>query len=107
MGVRDGWAVGLREGAAVGEEVGKLVGLKVGEGVLGATLGAAVAVHCTVPVRIPSEQEYEPETVYPLLQVGVHKLPLARLDVHGLATPFVIAPADGAVLSFAVSQSKA
>jgi hypothetical protein len=27
--------------------------------------------------------------VYPLLHVGVHELPLARLDVHGLASPFV------------------
>ena len=67
------------------------MGVKVGEGVLGATLGAAVAVHCTVPVRIPSEQEYEPETVYPLLQVGSHELPLARLPVHGLGSPFVTA----------------
>ncbi len=30
-----------------------------------------------------------PETVYPLLQVGVQELPLARPDVHGVATPFV------------------
>ncbi len=30
-----------------------------------------------------------PETVYPLLQVGVQELPLARLDVHGVAAPFV------------------
>ena len=67
------------------------MGLRVGEGVLGATLGAAVAVHCTVPVRIPSEQEYEPETVYPLLQVGSHELPLDRLPVHGLGSPFVTA----------------
>ena len=29
-----------------------------------------------------------PDTVYPLLHVGVHELPLARLDVHGLASPF-------------------
>ena len=30
-----------------------------------------------------------PDTVYPLLHVGVHELPLARLDVHGPASPFV------------------
>ena len=30
-----------------------------------------------------------PDTVYPLLHVGVHELPLARLVVHGLASPFV------------------
>ena len=29
-----------------------------------------------------------PNTVYPLLHVGVHELPLARLAVHGLASPF-------------------
>ncbi len=29
-----------------------------------------------------------PDTVYPLLHVGVHELPLARLDVHGIASPF-------------------
>ena len=29
-----------------------------------------------------------PDAVYPLLHVGVHELPLARLDVHGLASPF-------------------
>ncbi len=29
-----------------------------------------------------------PDTVYPLLHVGVHELPLARSDVHGLASPF-------------------
>ena len=66
--------------------------MKVGKGVLGATLGAAVAVHCTEPVRIPREQERgPPETVYPLLHVGVHELPLARLPVHGLGSPFVTA----------------
>jgi hypothetical protein len=31
--------------------------------------------------------------VYPLLHVGAHELPLARLDVHGLASPFVGAAA--------------
>ncbi len=30
-----------------------------------------------------------PDTVYPLLHVGVHELPLARLAVHGVATPKV------------------
>ena len=30
-----------------------------------------------------------PTTVYPLLHVGVHELPLARLAVHGPASPFV------------------
>ncbi len=29
------------------------------------------------------------ETIYPLLHVGVHELPLARLAVHGPASPFV------------------
>ena len=29
-----------------------------------------------------------PDAVYPLLHVGVHELPLVRLDVHGPASPF-------------------
>ncbi len=29
-----------------------------------------------------------PDAVYPPLHVGVHEPPLARLDVHGLASPF-------------------
>ncbi len=45
-----------------------------------------------------------PDTMYSLLHVGVHPLPLARLDVHGVAIPFVIAPAEG-VPVFPASQS--
>ncbi len=30
-----------------------------------------------------------PDAVYPPLHVGVHELPLARLGVHGLASPFI------------------
>ena len=29
-----------------------------------------------------------PDTVYPLLHVGVHELPLTRNDAHGAAIPF-------------------
>jgi hypothetical protein len=32
---------------------------------------------------------YVGEIIYPLLHVGVHELPLARLAVHGVANPFV------------------
>ena len=44
-----------------------------------------------LPDRLPREQENAPVTdiVYPLLHVGVHVLPLARLDVHVPAAPFV------------------
>ena len=74
----------------------------------GAMIVQGLALHVAVSVvSVPALQVLVPETVYPLLQVGVHELPLARLDVHGLATPFVIAPADSADLSFAASQSKA
>ncbi len=40
-----------------------------------------------------------PDTVYPLLHVGVHELPLARLDVHGLASPFAGAVAASHALA--------
>ena len=45
-----------------------------------------------------------PDTVYPLLHVGVHELPLARLDVHGLASPFAgaVAALHGLALHTAV-----
>ena len=32
---------------------------------------------------------YAWKIIYPLLHVGVHELPLARLAVHGVANPFV------------------
>ena len=44
-----------------------------------------------------------PDTVYPVLHVGVHELPLARLAVHGPASPFVgAADASHALLHTAV-----
>ena len=48
---------------------------------------------------------YVGEIMYPLLHVGVHELPLARLPVHGVANPFVGAAdaSHGLALHTAVS----
>ena len=44
------------------------------------------------------------EIIYPLLHVGVHELPLGRLDVHGPASPFAgaVAALHGLALHTAV-----
>ena len=48
----------------------------------------ALALHTAVLiVSVPNRQVLVPDTVYPLLHVGVHELPLARLVLHGVATP--------------------
>jgi hypothetical protein len=49
----------------------------------------ALALHVAVSFSVPAVHDRSPEIVYPLLQVGVHVLPLARLDVHVPAAPFV------------------
>jgi hypothetical protein len=46
------------------------------------------ALHAAVSVSVPDEHDRLPVTVYPVLHVGVHELPLARTEVHGDATPF-------------------
>ena len=49
-----------------------------------------LALHTAVlVVSVPAVHVLVPDTVYPLLHVGVHELPLARLAVHGVATPNV------------------
>jgi hypothetical protein len=55
----------------------------------GAHLG--VAVHVALPERLPREQENValPVFMYPLLHVGVHVLPLVRLDVHVPRAPLM------------------
>ena len=59
----------------------------------GVDVGARVspgAMHTTVlVVSTPAAHVLVPVSVYPLLHVGVHELPLARLDVHVPASPFV------------------
>ncbi len=50
-----------------------------------------VAVHVTVPDTTPAEHEYvlAPVLTYAgVLHIGVHELPLARLDVHVPKAPF-------------------
>jgi hypothetical protein len=42
-------------------------------------------------VIVPAEHDLLPDAVYPLLHVGVHELPIARLDVQSPS-----APLDGA-----------
>ena len=49
----------------------------------------ALALQANVLLNVPAEHDLLPDAVYPLLHVGVHELPLAKLDVHGLASPFV------------------
>ncbi len=43
--------------------------------------------HAAVSFSVPAVHALEPVSVYPLLHVGMHELPLARLTVHGVATP--------------------
>ena len=69
--------------ALVTQSTGGSVGGWVGEGV-GGGLHMAVLV-----VSMPKVQNFVPDSVNPLSQVGVHELPLARLDVHVPAAPFV------------------
>ena len=66
----------------------------------GSALQTAVSV-----VSVPALHILVPDTVYPLLHVGVHELPLVRVDVHGVATPFVGAAdaSHGSALQTAVS----
>ena len=46
-----------------------------------------------VSVRVPLEHDLDPDKVYPLLQVGVHVAPSARVEVHPEpGAPFVMAP---------------
>ena len=57
---------------------------------VGAVIVHGLGLHAAVfVVRAPSVQVLVPETVYPLLHVGVHELPLAKLPVHGVASPLV------------------
>ena len=50
-----------------------------------------LGLHTAVLVRLYLEHDLEPASVYPLLHVGAHELPLGRTEGHGDATPFVIA----------------
>ena len=62
---------------------------------IGTVIVQGLGSHTAVSVvSVPELQVLVPEAVYPLLHFGMHPLPLARLDVHGVATPFVIAPAE-------------
>ena len=65
-------------------------------------------LHAAVFVRVPALHDLVPERVYPLLQVGVHDDPCARVEVQpDPATPFDIAPdaSHGSGLHTAVSVS--
>ena len=49
-------------------------------------------MHVTVPDKTPNEHEYVPVPVWTyagVSHVGVHELPLARLDGHVPRAPFV------------------
>jgi hypothetical protein len=56
----------------------------------GAEIAHGLGPHKAVlVVSVPKVQILVPEIIYPLLHVGVHELPLARLPVHGVASPLV------------------
>ena len=60
-----------------------------------APFGGAVTTHgfglhaAVMVVSVPAEHALVPTSVDPLLHVGVHELPLARLAVHVPSAPFV------------------
>ena len=57
---------------------------------VGAVTAHALGLHTAESVvSMPAAHVLVPDAVYPLLHVGVHELPLARLAVHGPASPFV------------------
>ena len=58
-------------------------------------------------IRMLAVQDLVPDTIYPSLHVGVHELPLARLAVHGVASPNVGAAdaSHGLALHTTLSES--
>jgi hypothetical protein len=55
--------------------------------------GDGSGLQTAVSVRVPLEHDLDPDKVYPLLQVGVHVAPSARVEVHPEpGAPFVMAP---------------
>ena len=63
-------------------------------------------LHTMVSVSVPAVHDLVPERVYPLLHVGVHDDPCARVEVQpDPAAPFDIAPdaSHGSALQTAVS----
>jgi hypothetical protein len=58
----------------------------------GAVTAHGFAPHTAVSVSAPAEHDRPPASVYLLLHVGVHDVPLARLDVHVPKAPFEMAP---------------
>jgi hypothetical protein len=74
---------------------------------VGGVTAHGLALHAAVfVVSAPKLQVRVPDVVYPLLHVGVHELPLARLDVHGVASPFVGAVAASHGLGLQRTASK-
>ena len=58
----------------------------------GAEIAHGLGPHKAVlVVSVPKVQILVPEMIYPLLHVGVHALPLARLAVQSPSAPFVVA----------------
>jgi hypothetical protein len=55
--------------------------------------GDGSGLQTAVSVRVPLEHDLDPDKVYPLLQVGVHVAPSARVEVHPEpGAPLVMAP---------------
>jgi hypothetical protein len=72
---------------------------------VGAVTAHGLAPHTTVSVSVPVVHVLVPVRVYPLLHVGMHVLPLARLDVHVPSAPLVGAvTAHGLALHVALPE---
>ena len=73
----------------------------------GAVTAHGLALHVALPDTLPREQENVPvpDIVYPLLHVGVHELPLARLAVQSPSAPFVVAAVASHALAWHTAVS--
>jgi len=50
-----------------------------------------LTLHTAVSARAPAVQDLVPDRVYPVLHVGVHVAPLARVEVQLFSAPLVMA----------------
>ena len=67
----------------------------------------SLGLHIAVSVRMPALHDLVPESVYPVLQTGVHEDPCARVEVQSFRAPLAMAAAasHGLRLHTAVSVS--
>ena len=48
-------------------------------------------MHTTVLVRVPAAHDLVPERVYPVLHVGLHDAPCARVELQSFRAPLAMA----------------